>query len=153
MNIIELEEFTLIGLSPGSKTTNANGQSGKDCGTLWQKFEKANYAETIPGKLTNEIVAVYHSYEGDFTKPFSYFIGVKVKPGTGAPHGLEKMSIPKASYQKIVAKGKMPDCIAHAWKEIWNSTMARAYTFDFEIYDDRSKDWSKAEVDIFVSIN
>ncbi|HMG94443.1 MAG TPA: hypothetical protein VK589_30495 [Chryseolinea sp.] len=63
MNNIELEEITLIGLSLGTTTTNANGQSGKDCGTLWQKFEKGNYAATIPQKLTNEIVAVYHRYE------------------------------------------------------------------------------------------
>ena len=78
MNNIELEEITLIGLSLGATTTNANGQSGKDCGVLWQKFEKDNYAESIPQKLTNEIVAVYHKYEGDFTRPFSYFIGMKV---------------------------------------------------------------------------
>ena len=153
MNTIELEEITLIGLSLGSTTTNENGQSGKDCGALWQKFEKGNYAETIPGKLTNEIIAVYHRYEGDYTKPFSYFIGVKVKPDTEVPHGLEKMSIPKSSYQKIVSKGTMPDCVANTWKDIWNSPIARAYHSDFEIYDERSKDWSKAEVDIFVSVN
>jgi len=153
MNNIELEEITLIGLSLGTTTTNANGQSGKDCGTLWQKFEKGNYAATIPQKLTNEIVAVYHRYEGDFTKPFSYFIGVKVKPDTEIPQGLEKLSIPKASYQKIVAKGTMPDCVANTWKDIWNSPIARAYRSDFEIYDDRSKDWSNAEVDIFISVN
>src|SRR5882672_8904488 len=140
MTNIELEEITLIGLSLGARTTNANGQSGKDCGTLWQKFEKGNYAKLIPGKLTNEIFAVYHQYEGDFTKPFSYFIGVKVKRGTEIPQGMECLSIPRSSYQKVVAKGKMPDCVADAWKEIWNSPIQRAYRSDLEIYDDRSKD-------------
>ena len=28
--------------------------------------------------------------------------------------------------------------------------MKRAYAFDFEVYDDRSIDWTSAEVDIFV---
>ncbi|HMG94444.1 MAG TPA: effector binding domain-containing protein [Chryseolinea sp.] len=78
---------------------------------------------------------------------------MKVKPDTEIPQGLEKLSIPKASYQKIVAKGTMPDCVANTWKDIWNSPIARAYRSDFEIYDDRSKDWSNAEVDIFISVN
>jgi predicted transcriptional regulator YdeE len=153
MNPIELEEITLIGLSLGSTTTNANGQAAKDCGALWQKFEKGNYAETIPEKLTNEILAVYHNYEGDFTQPYSYFIGVKVKPDAVIPDGLEKLSIPKASYQKFVSKGIIPDCIADTWRDIWNSNMERAYKADFEVYDDRSKDWKNGEVDIFISVN
>ena len=70
-----MEEITLIGLSLKTKTTNANGQSNIDCGNLWQEFEKENYADKIPGKLSDEILAVYHQYEGDYTKPFSYFIG------------------------------------------------------------------------------
>ena len=153
MNTVKLEEITLIGLSLGTSTTNAGGQAAIDCGTLWQKFEKGNYTETIPEKLTDEIVAVYHNYEGDFTKPYSYFIGVKVKPDAKIPDGLEKLSIPKASYQKIESKGIIPDCIANSWKEIWNSNMARAYKADFEVYDHRSKDWKSGEVDIFISVN
>ena len=149
MTPIQLEEITLIGLSLGKTTTNANGQAAIDCGTLWQKFEKGNYAATIPGKLTNEIVAVYHNYEGDFTQPYSYFIGVKVKADAEVPKGLEKLSIPKASYQKIESKGIIPDCIVNSWTDIWNSQMARAYKADFEVYDHRSKDWKNGEVDIF----
>ena len=102
--------------------------------------------------MSNEIVAVYHHYEGDHTKPFSYFIGMKVRPGTDVSPDLEKMHIPKASYKKIVSRGKMPDCVANGWRQIWNSTIPRAYRFDLEIYDDRSKDWNDAEVDIFVSV-
>jgi predicted transcriptional regulator YdeE len=98
-------------------------------------------------------VAVYHNYEGDFTKPYSYFIGVKVNPDAKIPDGLEKLSIPKASYQKIESKGIIPDCIANSWKEIWNSNMVRAYKADFEVYDHRSKDWKNGEVDIFISVN
>ena len=62
-----------------------NGQSSIDCGNLWQEFVKGKYAEIIPNKLTDEILAVYHQYEGDHTKPFSYFIGCKVNADTEAP--------------------------------------------------------------------
>jgi len=152
MDTIQPGEITLIGLSLNRKTTNENGQSQIDCGNLWQQFEKENYADRIPGKLSNEILAVYHEYEGDYTQPFSYFIGCKVNNDTGVPPGMDSLIIPKASYQKIIARGKMPDCITNAWKEIWSSDISRAYQADFEVYDERSKDWSNAEVDIYISV-
>jgi predicted transcriptional regulator YdeE len=85
MNPIELGEAKLIGLALKGKTTNINEQSSTDCGNLWQEFEKGKYAETIPNKLTDEILAVYHQYEGDHTESFSYFIGCKVKADTEVP--------------------------------------------------------------------
>src|SRR5690349_14738453 len=39
MNKTEKDEFLLMGLKLNNKTTNENGQSGIDCGNLWQKFE------------------------------------------------------------------------------------------------------------------
>jgi predicted transcriptional regulator YdeE len=153
MDKIEKDEFKLIGLKLNNKTTNENGQSGIDCGSLWQKFEKENFAERIIGKLSDEIYAVYYDYEGDHTKPFSYFIGCKVKIDSQNPQDMDSLIIPTGSYYKVVAKGTMPDCVANAWKKIWSSISDRSYQFDFEIYDERSKDWSNAEVEVFVSSN
>ena len=152
MSKIELEETKLIGLSLRTKTTNEMGRSNIDCGNLWQKFEKENYADKIPNKLSDEIVAVYHQYEGDHTHPFSYFIGCKVEAKTEIPEGLDSLVISKGLYQKLISTGKMPRCLANTWKEIWNSKIQRSYQTDFEVYDERSKDWNKAEVEVFISI-
>ncbi|HXS57338.1 MAG TPA: GyrI-like domain-containing protein [Hanamia sp.] len=152
MNDITIKEFKLIGVALETKTTNENGQSGIDCGTLWQQFEEGNYAAKIQEKLSNEIFAVYYNYEGDYTKPFSYFIGCKVQNDTKVPEGLTSLIIPDQAYRKFVAKGVMPDCVANKWKEIWSTDISRAYGADFEVYDERSKDWSRAEVDIFISL-
>ena len=152
MNTIELEEIKLVGLALKAKTTNVNEQSSIDCGNLWQEFENGNYAEMIPNKLTDEIVAVYHNYEGDHTKPYSYFIGCKVKADTETPSGLSTLELAQGSYHKIDAKGIMPDCVVETWKEIWASDIPRAYKMDFEIYDERSKDWSNVEVEIYLSV-
>lgn len=152
MKVQEIEEFYLIGLSLNDKTSNVNQQAMVDCGNLWQQFEKENIAAKIPNKLGEEIVAVYHDYDGDYTKPYAYFIGCKTEKGTSVPNGLDSLTIPKNSYYKIVAEGKMPDCVANAWIKIWNSDLPRAYTSDFEIYDEQSKDWSKAMVNIYLSI-
>jgi predicted transcriptional regulator YdeE len=147
-----IKQSKLIGLALKTKTTNENGQSMIDCGNLWQQFGAGSYADKIPGKLSNEVFAVYHNYEGDHTKPFSFFIGCKVKADTKVPEGMDSLIIPDGNYQLFKASGKMPDCIGKAWQEIWSSVTPRAYHADFEVYGEKSKDWNNAEVEIFLSV-
>jgi len=151
MDRINILEFKLIGLKLDKKTTNEGGQSSIDCGSLWQKFETGNFIKIIPNKLGDEIYAVYFEYEGDDTKPFSYFIGCKVEIDAEIPQGMDSLLIPSGNYYKETAKGKMTGCITDAWKRIWSSETNRTYKYDFEVYDERSKDWSNAEIEIFVS--
>lgn len=153
MEKIEKTEFKLIGLKLDHKTTNEGGQSSIDCGNLWQKFETEKFAESIPNKLSDEIYAVYYEYEGNYTKPFSYFIGCKVKNDANVPQGMENLIVPTISFTKVLSKGKLPDCVANSWKDIWKSDTNRAYKYDFEVYDERSKNWNNAEVEIFISNN
>lgn len=153
MNFLnQLNTIHLIGIALQHKTTNQNGQSMKACGELWTLFEKDGIFSKIPNKLSNEVLAVYYRYEGDHTEPFSYFIGCKVPKESHVPEGLDSLTIPNGKYQKVTAKGEMPDCIANTWKEIWESDMPRAFTADFEVYDERSQDWNNAEVDIYLSV-
>jgi predicted transcriptional regulator YdeE len=150
MSKTEIKPFRLIGIS--IKTTNQNGQSSVDCGNLWQKFEQENYLDKVKGKMDNKQVAVYYDYEGDHTMPFSYLIGCRVNSDVMAPEGMQSLLLPGGNYELFTAKGKMPDCMYNSWKEIWSLADQRAFKADFEIYDERSKDWSDAEVDIYVSI-
>jgi predicted transcriptional regulator YdeE len=150
--MIELKECKLIGLSLETKTSNKNGKSAIDCGNLWQKFETGGYAQKIPGKLTSEILAVYYSYEGDYTKPFSYFIGCKVQDNTPVPEGMNELVIPNGTYWIVKTKGMIPDCISKAWGVIWSTVIRRAYLADFEVYGEKSKDLKNAEIDIFLSV-
>ncbi|QEC79647.1 GyrI-like domain-containing protein [Mucilaginibacter ginsenosidivorax] len=152
MNIIEQEAIHLIGLSLKHQTINANGQSAIDCGNLWTRFEKGNYAHQVPDKINEAVFAVYHDYLGDYTQPYSYFIGCKVQPGTYVPSGLDSLIIPPGSYFHIPLKGKMPDMVADGWQKIWQSDLPRAYRPDFEVYDKRSENWERAEADIFLSV-
>ena len=152
MEKISIPEFKLIGLSLGTKTTNQNGQSAIDCGNHWQKFGAGNYAEKIHNKISDEIFAVYHDYDGDHTAPYAYFIGCKVSQDAETPAGMNSLLIPKADYVKITAKGTMPDCVADAWRFIWAGNFERTYQADFEIYGDRSRDWKNAEVDIYLGV-
>lgn len=150
---IQIETFRLIGIALPQKTTNKGGQSNIDCGNLWQQFEKEDCYSKIPGRVDDAVYAVYHSYEGDHLQPFSYFIGCKVEEETEIPDGMESLTVLGGTFHKVVAKGEMPGCIAGAWKGIWDSKLNRRYAADFEVYDERSQDWSDAEVDIFLSVH
>jgi len=149
---MEIKEFKLIGLALETKTTNENGQSSIDCGKLWQKFTEGKYVDRIPDKLADDIFAVYYNYEGDHTKPFSYFLGCQVKTIENIPEDMEYLVIPDGKYQVFTAIGKMPDCVAKAWNDIWISGIERAYRFDFEVYSEKSRDWNNAEVEILLSV-
>lgn len=95
----------LIGIALPEKTSNENGQSNIDCGQLWQKFEAGSYFAKIPGKTGNSVYAVYHEYDGDYTAPFSYFIGCPVEAGVEVPADLSEMTLPAGEYEKVVARG------------------------------------------------
>jgi predicted transcriptional regulator YdeE len=146
-------EIRLMGISLKSKTTNLNGQSAVDCGNLWQAFEQGNYLNLVHARLSDSIYAVYYGYEGDYMQPFSYFIGCAVKNDAKSIPGFEILTIPSGNYRKFTAKGVLPDCISFTWKKIWESDVQRAYRTDFEVYDERSKDWNNAEVDIYISVD
>jgi len=147
-----MEAFKLMGIKLKGKTTNENGQSEKDCGALWQKFEADNIAAAIPHKISDTVYAVYYDYESDENGLFSYFIGCQVDENAVAPEGLDEIIIPQQNYHVERAKGQMTGCIADAWRKIWNAKINRQYGYDFEVYDERSRDWNNAEIDIFLSI-
>lgn len=153
MEISNLKSFRLAGLKLQNKTTNQNAQAAIDCGNLWQRFIAEKILDAIPDKVSNTIFAVYFDYEKDETAPYSYFIGCEVDADTELPTGLSEIEIPVQKYVKIPVRGVMPDCIATAWRKIWASKMDRRFGYDFEVYDDRSANWSNAEIDIFVSVN
>ena len=143
----------LIGIRLDGKTTNANGQSAIDCGALWQTFLQDQIMERIQGRMDDIICAVYYDYDGDHTKPIADFIGCRVSADGPVLEGLSSIFIPTQSYQKFVARGKMPDCVTDTWKRIWDTDLDRAYTFDFEVYDQRGQDGANAEVDLFIAIS
>ena len=151
MEKIKIQGFKLKGLKLGKKTTNENGMSAIDCGELWQRFQNENWYQRIPNKISDAIYAVYYEYEGDHTQPYSYFIGCKVHIDSEPADNMNSLLILEDEYIKFEARGKMPDCIANCWKDIWSSSIDRSYRYDFEIYGERSRDWNSAEVEVYVS--
>ena len=152
MNTLKLPSIRLMGIMLEDRTSNENGRSNEDCGQLWQNFQKQDIVSKIPNKISDAVYAVYFDYDSDQNGEFSYFLGCPVGRTNDIPKGLSFLKIPAQSYRKITAKGEMPKCIAKAWESIWRSDIERTYQFDFEVYDQRSKDWKAAEIDIYLGV-
>jgi len=75
----------------------------------------------------------------------------RVGKNSETPKELEELIIPAQECTKFTAKGTMTDYVTNTWKEIWSSDLKRNFGFDFEVYDERSQDWSNVEVAIYIS--
>ena len=148
--LITHPSFTFIGIP--LRTSNADPNVMQDIGMHWQRFYTEKIMEKIPGKIDNDVLAVYTEYEGDFKKPYTLILGCRVSGVGNVPEGLFAKTIPESKYAVFTAKGKMPDCIMECWKEIWSSDIERAYTNDFEVYGNKSHNPENAEIEIYISV-
>ena len=143
--------FNIIGIAV--RTTNENGQSGKDIPALWNKFITGNIMDKIPGKIEQSIYCMYTDYEKDHTKPYTTILGCRVENLSIIPEGMTGKEIASASYAKFIAKGNLQEGVVfNEWLKIWELDLQRKFTADFEIYGDKARDPENAEVEIFIAV-
>ncbi|MCP3660249.1 MAG: GyrI-like domain-containing protein [Bacteroidetes bacterium] len=149
--IINLDSFKVLGIT--IETTPKNGQDMKDIGSLWEKFNKQNLIDKIPNKENKEILAIYHNYKSDHLEPYSYTIGAKVSLVNEVPKGMELINIPPLQYTEYTAEGEFPNCLIETWKKIWNDNILRAFSYDFEVYDEKFMNTNSKhkKLNIFIS--
>ncbi len=153
MENIDISPFNLIGIQI---RTNTNGisQLTLDMQGLWSKFISENISEKISDKVDNTIYAVYTDYEGDFTKPYTAFIGCRVTKLDSIPHGLIARSFKGGVYKKVIAKGNLLDGIIYdKWIYIISLNLDRKYDADFEVYGEKAKNFLDAEVEVLIGVN
>lgn len=151
-NMEQISSFKVIGIA--IETTNKNGQSGQDMGVIWGRFFSEEIGRKIPNKINDDIYAIYTNFETDYTGKHTAIIGYKVSSLADIPNGLTGISMQGGTYQKMVAKGMMPDAVITMWKEIWEKgeTLNRSYQADFEIHGAKSQNGANSEVDIFIGV-
>src|ERR1700712_5764916 len=151
MKPINIEKFTITGLS--MRTTNENGQSSTDIPELWNTFMSEKISADIRAKEDDTIYCIYTDYEKDYTKPYTVILGHRVKEDSVSIKRLVHRTFDGGPYLDFLVKGKLSDGIVFSeWSKIWNSTIQRAYTADFEVYTKKSFDVDFAEIHIFLSI-
>lgn len=146
-----IQKFNVIGISV--RTTNENGQSGKDIPALWSQFMSEKIQSKIPNKVSDDLLCIYTDYEKDHTKPYTTILGCKVESLDVVPENMIGKTIESANYEELIAKGNLSEGIVfNKWLEIWNSDLDRSFTADFEVYGEKTQNPEKAEVDIYIAL-
>ncbi|MEN8928506.1 MAG: GyrI-like domain-containing protein [Flavobacteriales bacterium] len=152
MKTTTITPFLVIGIAV--KTTNLNGQAGKDIGALWQKFMTEGIEDKIPNRIDTDILSIYTNYEGDHTQPYETILGCRVSSLENIPEGMMGQQFEGGNSAEFVSKGDLSQGVVYGtWTEIWNSDLDRKYSADFEVYGEKAQNPANAEVNIFVALN
>ncbi|MEF9479077.1 GyrI-like domain-containing protein [Chryseobacterium sp. 1B4] len=151
MNKVKVGPFNVIGISV--RTTNENGQAGKDIPLLWEKMIREDILNSIPNRVDNTIYSIYTDYEKDHTRPYTTVLGCKVGSLENIPEGMAGYSFDGGDYIKFTTKGDLSkDLVINEWTKIWEMDLERLFTADFEAYGKKAQNPSDAEVDIFIAV-
>ena len=146
MKFIGLEAKTSSQLESVKKTAQIPG--------LHRKFIKGGIGDAIPNRIDSDLYfALYTHYESDQTGTYSAIIAAEVSDLSAVPDGMVALDIPTAQYLVFTVHGALPNALTRTWKEIWNyfasnKVYQRAYTTDFEVYDQAFPD----QVEIYIAI-
>ena len=142
----------IVGLS--ARARNKIGEPNIEIMNLWAKFMTKNISEQIKNKVSHNIYSIYTDYESNFMGEYTVLLGFAVEDLNDVPPDLVGRVFPEAQFEVIPAKGAMPDAVIQTWIDIWNkdSTLNRAYNYDFELYTENSQKGDQSVVDIYLSV-
>ena len=143
--------FKIIGIS--TRTTNKDNQSQQDLINLWGQFYAQNIFDKIPNKVSDNVLSIYTDYKSDFTDEYTTIIGVPVSTLDEIPAELVGREFSADNFQKFVAKGEMPNAVVNTWLDIWrkDEELNRKYSYDFEVYGQKSQNGENSEVEIYIA--
>ena len=147
--LTEKQAITIVGIK--CRTSNDPEAGPLDIPKLWGQFFSENIIAQIPHKSSNEVIALYCDYEGDYTKPYTVVIGCPVASVDSLPAHLVAKTIPAGTYALFQAVGEHPKTLIETWNRIWQTPLKRSYTGDFEVYGDKFSK-SPQEVEVFIAL-
>lgn len=156
---VYLNELKLAGITVRtSNSLEANPGTAKIGQTIGNYFENNLSQKIVNRTKPGTTYCAYTEYESDENGEYTYFVGEEVDSLEKIPDGFETLTIPSGNYAKFeCGPGQMPTVCIDSWKEIWKMQDAdfegkRTYVTDFEIYDERAKDYNNTVLDIYIGI-
>ena len=138
MNIVEIEEFQVIGRA--ARTSNAREMSAD--GAI-PKLWAAGFGT----------IALYTDYEGDEHGEYTFVLGGKGDSGSAVPEGMVLKTVPAGRYAVFTSeRGPVQKVVVETWQRIWSELPSRSFVADFEVYDQRAADPGDAVVEIYVGV-
>lgn len=152
--IVTKDTFRAVGISITTRNDIEFSADGK-IPHLWQTYFQENIMNQVPNKIGTETIALYSNYESDETGSYTYTIGNTVSAFELIPERMTLFSIPKTTYAVFTTRrGKISEVVPEMWRHIWewSKENKRAFTVDFELYDERTANPDDAQVDIYISL-
>jgi predicted transcriptional regulator YdeE len=131
------------------RTTNQDDRATIDIGNLWTKFMRENIAGQIAARLSDDIYCVYTDYENDHTGWYTAVLGCRIENPNDS-EGMFTALVPKGSYRLYKPSGKFPECVANAWREIWEDCPSRSYIADYDLYKAGANSFEATKTEIYV---
>lgn len=149
--VVEKPTILVIGIE--CKTSNAPEAAPNDIPNHWEKFYSENIMNQIPHKTSTEVIAFFCDYEGDYTKPYSLFIGCAVDSIDNIPLGMVFKAIPAGSYAVFHATGEHPKALTDTWEYILEKAdLKRTYNVDYEVYGKKFFSADPQEVEVYIAL-
>lgn len=135
-------------------TTNyLNGSDAQDIPAFVHKHQSAKTLMKIPSR-NNPVATLCLYTDYDNQGNYHFIFGAEAFTLNQIPDGMVSRSIPITKYAHFTLKGTVHEAVPAFWKELWAKTwpFQRAFTFDYELYDDRYDGSDNSIIDIYISI-
>lgn len=105
---------------------------------LWSEVTESNMLASVPGRVSDDVYAVYTNLEDAGVSNagyFSFIIGVAVAPSTPVPTGMVLVSIPRSPRLSFAVPSNDPSRVVEAWEQAWAfDDRAKTFTCEYELY-------------------
>jgi predicted transcriptional regulator YdeE len=142
----------IIGIK--TRTKNDMGKPNLEIMNLWNQFMSENIIEKIPNKVNQDIYSIYTDYESNFMGEYNLILGLSVTSLDHIPEGMIGRQFDDEKFKIYEAKGSMPGAVINTWVEIWKNDAAlnRKYSYDYEIYNEKSRNGDDSVVNVHIAL-
>ena len=97
--VIEVGPFEVMGIEVRTNNAKEAGADGL-IPTLWDRVAQEHALDAVPGRIGQDIYAVYTDYASDANGDYTLLIGAKFKPtaDTQVPKGMVVKTVPASRY-------------------------------------------------------
>lgn len=146
--IVSLEEKIAAVFS--ARTNNASPDMTNVIGGLWQRLYSQDGYSLIQNKVNKKAIGMYTDYSSGEKGDYTVAVGCEVTEAFDSSDGIEFRKIPAGRYAKFIVRGNMVKAVNDFWRELWNMKLDRAFSCDFEEYQNSDPD--NAEIHIYIGL-
>lgn len=122
----------------GIELRTSNHEAMQTIPPHWQRFTEEDVLARIPGKLSDEVYAVYTHFENAGVNNeglYSLIIGAPVDSAQAVPAGMNHAVLPVSPRAVFPVPTGRPDQVGAVWQTIWQrDDLPKAFVADCERY-------------------